>query len=166
MTRRASSRLAVASAAVATLALAAGCASAPSRPPAIPVPQDVPANLQPPAGQEPFLQVHATGVQVYECGAKADAPGGFAWIFKAPEASLAMPPPGPMPAPEPGPCGAGWLPPPHAQTNASAKSPTSNRRDVASSMTAPLLHRTSLTRIAGSAPRREWASQESVSTAE
>lgn len=73
-------------------ALLAGCATPPAppaSPAAIAVPADVPAALQPAAGQEPFLQVHATGVQVYECSAKADAPGGWAWAFKAPEATLA-----------------------------------------------------------------------------
>ncbi|MGN6528099.1 MAG: DUF3455 domain-containing protein [Burkholderiaceae bacterium] len=86
---------ATATAAAATvLALAAGCAApaappAPEPPPiAIPVPTGVPAALQPADGQEPFLRGDATGVQIYECSAKADAPGGFAWVFKAPEAML------------------------------------------------------------------------------
>ena len=66
----------------------AGCATQPGRIPAIPAPTGVPAALQAPAGQEPFLQVHATGVQIYECAAKADAPDAFAWQFRGPEASL------------------------------------------------------------------------------
>ena len=74
--------------AVAVAAVAAGCATAPGQLPAIPVPADVPAALQAPAGQEPYLQVHAVGVQVYECAAKADAPGGWAWQFRGPEATL------------------------------------------------------------------------------
>jgi hypothetical protein len=78
----------VAVAAVAILAAAAGCATPPGLLPAIAVPADVPAALQAPAGQEPFLQVHATGVQVYECAAKADAPGVWAWQFRGPEATL------------------------------------------------------------------------------
>ena len=75
--------------AAAVLAAAAGCATSPARLPAIAVPADVPAALHAPAGQEPYLQVHAVGVQVYECAAKADAPGGWAWQFRGPEATLA-----------------------------------------------------------------------------
>jgi hypothetical protein len=56
--------------------------------PAIAVPTGVPAPLQAPAGQEPYLQAHAVGVQVYECAAKADAPDGWAWRFRSPEATL------------------------------------------------------------------------------
>lgn len=61
------------------LALAA-CASAPQ-------PPQVPANLQPPAGQVLHLETLASGVQIYECQAKADG-SGRAWVFKAPEAAL------------------------------------------------------------------------------
>jgi hypothetical protein len=32
--------------------------------------------------------VHASGVQVYECAAPADAPAGWAWQFRGPEATL------------------------------------------------------------------------------
>jgi hypothetical protein len=81
-------RLPLLATAAAVIAATAGCATAPARSPAIPVPKDVPAALQPPAGQEPYLQVHASGVQVYECAAKADAPGGWAWQFRSPEATL------------------------------------------------------------------------------
>ena len=80
------SRIALFATAAAVVAATAGCATAP--PPAIAVPADVPAALRAPAGQEPFLQVHATGVQVYECAVKADAPGGWAWQFRGPEATL------------------------------------------------------------------------------
>lgn len=73
---------------LAAVALVAGCASHPTAPPAIAVPADVPAALQPAAGQEPFLEVHASGVQVYECAAPADAPAAWAWQFKNPEATL------------------------------------------------------------------------------
>jgi len=69
-------------------ALGAGCATGPAAPPAIAVPADVPAALQPAAGQEPFLELHATGVQVYDCAAPADAPAAWAWQFKGPEATL------------------------------------------------------------------------------
>jgi hypothetical protein len=49
---------------------------------------DVPANLTPPAGQVLFLEAVASGVQVYECAAKADQPTTFEWTFRAPEAAL------------------------------------------------------------------------------
>lgn len=70
----------VAGAAVIALA---GCAWYRVKPP------EVPAALQPPAEQRVFLQVHATGVQIYQCTSKPEAPGSFAWIFQAPEATLA-----------------------------------------------------------------------------
>ena len=73
---------------VAAATLAAGCATSPTRLPAIAVPQGVPSALQAPAGQEPYLQVHAVGVQVYECAAKADASGVWAWQLRGPEATL------------------------------------------------------------------------------
>jgi hypothetical protein len=65
-----------------------GCAAAQGQPEAA-APPAVPAALQPPAGQSPFASLRATGVQIYECARKADAPGGFAWQFRAPEAQLA-----------------------------------------------------------------------------
>src|SRR5262249_28460622 len=46
---------------------------------------EVPAALVP-AGLKAYLEVPATGVQIYTCG-KNDA-GAYAWIFKAPEAQL------------------------------------------------------------------------------
>jgi len=52
-------------------------------------PPEVPAALQPPADQSAFLQVHAIGVQIYECNSKPEAPGTFSWIFQSPEATLA-----------------------------------------------------------------------------
>jgi len=63
------------------LALAA-CASAP------PAPSEVPDNLKPPAGQVLQLEALASGVQIYDCAAKADG-SGPAWAFRAPEATLA-----------------------------------------------------------------------------
>jgi len=72
---------------LAAAALVAGCATPPATPPAIAAPADVPAALQP-AGQVPFLQVHASGVQLYECAPPADAPAAWAWQFKGPEATL------------------------------------------------------------------------------
>ncbi|MDR7269064.1 hypothetical protein J2X20_001693 [Pelomonas saccharophila] len=59
----------------------AGCVSAPQ-------PPQVPANLQPPAGQTFVMEALASGVQIYDCAAKADG-SGPGWVFKAPEATLA-----------------------------------------------------------------------------
>ena len=82
-------RIALFTATFAVIAAVAGCTTTPlAQPTAIPVPVDVPAALQAPADQEPYLQVHAAGVQVYECAAKADAPGSWAWQFRGPEATL------------------------------------------------------------------------------
>ncbi|WP_457389114.1 DUF3455 domain-containing protein [Roseateles sp. P5_E1] len=67
-------------AAFALLPILAACASAPK-------PPQVPAALQPPAGQALHLEALASGVQIYECQAKADG-SGTAWVFKAPEATL------------------------------------------------------------------------------
>jgi len=66
----------------------AGCAAMGGRPAAIAARADVPAALRP-TGQEPFLQVHATGVQIYECAARPDAPDVYGWQFRGPEATLA-----------------------------------------------------------------------------
>jgi hypothetical protein len=44
--------------------------------------QQVPAELQPPAGEQLFLTVHAKGDQIYTC--KADG----SWVLKAPDAEL------------------------------------------------------------------------------
>ena len=44
-----------------------------------------PVALRPPAGQVLALELLARGVQIYEC---AEAQGGYAWTFKAPEAAL------------------------------------------------------------------------------
>src|SRR5215468_8265558 len=46
---------------------------------------DLPAALKP-SGISPYLEVSATGVQIYTCG-KNDA-GAWTWVFKAPEAAL------------------------------------------------------------------------------
>ena len=67
----------------AALAALAGCAGAP-----VIAPPDVPAALRPAAGQEVFLQARASGVQIYECAARPDQPAAYAWIFRAPEATL------------------------------------------------------------------------------
>ena len=68
-------------AALALLPILAACASKP-------VPPQVPVALQPPAGQVLQLEALAQGWQIYECQAKADG-SGTAWVFKAPEATLA-----------------------------------------------------------------------------
>jgi|SRR5579872_691353 len=47
--------------------------------------QQVPPQLQPPAGEELLLQVHAKGDQIYTC--KGDATQ-FSWTLKAPDAQL------------------------------------------------------------------------------
>ena len=47
--------------------------------------QQVPQQLQPPAGEQLLLQVHARGDQIYTC--KGDA-AQFAWTLKAPDAQL------------------------------------------------------------------------------
>ena len=47
---------------------------------------DVPETLRPPAGQELVLQLHADGAQIYDCAAAPN--GGYAWKFRAPEATL------------------------------------------------------------------------------
>jgi FtsP/CotA-like multicopper oxidase with cupredoxin domain len=72
----------IASVSVAAVLALSGCAAHRVRLPA------VPAALRPPSDQTAFLEVHATGVQIYECASKPDAPGAFAWIFQAPEATL------------------------------------------------------------------------------
>lgn len=59
----------------------AACASTP-------LPPQAPANLQPPAGQSLVLEALASGVQIYDCAAKADG-SGPGWVFRAPEATLA-----------------------------------------------------------------------------
>jgi hypothetical protein len=47
--------------------------------------QQVPQQLQPPAGEQLFLQVHAKGDQVYTCKSE---PAQYTWTLKAPDAQL------------------------------------------------------------------------------
>lgn len=47
---------------------------------------DVPDAIAVPAGLQPVLFVHATGVQIYTCQAGAD--GKFSWMLKGPDAEL------------------------------------------------------------------------------
>ena len=60
---------------LAALALTASVASA----------QPVPDRIQVPAGNEPYMQAHAIGAQVYACAATADGPK---WQFVEPQAIL------------------------------------------------------------------------------
>ncbi|HVJ28471.1 MAG TPA: DUF3455 domain-containing protein [Vicinamibacterales bacterium] len=51
------------------------------------VPPPVPANLEVPAGREPYLAIGAEGTQNYVCIASPSS-GGFAWTFFGPQATL------------------------------------------------------------------------------
>jgi hypothetical protein len=64
---------------MALCAAIAGCAAAPPAPGPLRVPTD----------QSLIKQLHATGVQIYECQAAKNDPSQYEWAFKAPEASLA-----------------------------------------------------------------------------
>jgi hypothetical protein len=68
---------------MAVVAIACGCASGPAV-----TPPDVPQALSPPAAQTIFVEALASGVQIYECAPKVDAPSTFEWTFRAPEAAL------------------------------------------------------------------------------
>jgi len=48
----------------------------------------VPENIKPQSNESLATIVRAKGVQVYECRAKKDQPGGYEWAFVAPEADL------------------------------------------------------------------------------
>ena len=48
----------------------------------------VPSALKPGANESLAMVVPAKGVQIYECRAKGDSAGGYAWAFVAPEADL------------------------------------------------------------------------------
>jgi Protein of unknown function (DUF3455) len=74
--------------AITTLSVAAvlaltGCAFCRVKPP------EAPAALRPPIDQTVFLEARASGVQIYECASKPEAPGAFTWTFQSPEATLA-----------------------------------------------------------------------------
>lgn len=64
---------------VALCAAIAGCATVPS----------APGPLRVPADQSLIKQLHAAGVQIYECQPTKNDPSQFEWAFKAPEANLA-----------------------------------------------------------------------------
>jgi uncharacterized protein DUF3455 len=57
----------------------AGCAAVPT----------VPGPLRVPADQSLIKQLHATGVQIYECRPAKNDPSQFEWVFRGPEANLA-----------------------------------------------------------------------------
>jgi hypothetical protein len=48
----------------------------------------MPDTLKVPETQALSLEVHATGVQIYECKANKDDSTRFEWVFKAPQADL------------------------------------------------------------------------------
>ena len=48
----------------------------------------IPDKLKLPDSQQVSLEVKATGVQIYTCGASKTDPARFEWTFKAPEADL------------------------------------------------------------------------------
>jgi hypothetical protein len=64
--------------------LVAACAS--PQPPTSMV--QVPDKLKPRANESLAMIVPAKGVQIYECRARTDQVGGYAWAFVAPEADL------------------------------------------------------------------------------
>jgi Protein of unknown function (DUF3455) len=67
----------------ALLLIAGGCTVTP-----VIVPPDVPAALRPSSTEVPFLEARATGVQIYECTARAGQTPEYGWTFRAPEAAL------------------------------------------------------------------------------
>lgn len=69
-------------AALALPLLAAGCINQPH------VAASVPEQLRVTAAEVPLMTVHARGVQIYECRARANDPAATEWGFIAPEADL------------------------------------------------------------------------------
>jgi hypothetical protein len=51
-------------------------------------PTTVPASIAAPSGNKFAFLLKASGMQNYECRAKADAAGGYDWVFVGPEAAL------------------------------------------------------------------------------
>ncbi|RZI81875.1 MAG: DUF3455 domain-containing protein [Rubrivivax sp.] len=75
----------------ACLAVLSACSSMPNGPMAMdkPFSQDaLPEAVKVPAGHQVALQTVGVGQITYECKAKADAPGSFAWVFVGPQADL------------------------------------------------------------------------------
>lgn len=50
--------------------------------------KEIPLELKPPASAVMIFELGASGVQIYTCQAKADAPNTYEWAFKGPEATL------------------------------------------------------------------------------
>ena len=74
---------------MALLLVGAGCASSGQTPAGAWIaPTAVPAALSVPTGQHVVAHFHAVGAQVYACGPSTDAPAGFAWTLKRPDAEL------------------------------------------------------------------------------
>jgi len=69
---------------VALALLVWGCAGLQPSNPAV----EVPDKLKPRSTESLSMIVRAKGVQVYECRARRDQPGGYEWAFVAPEADL------------------------------------------------------------------------------
>jgi hypothetical protein len=63
---------------IALCAALAGCAAAPP----------TPGPLRVPANQSLIKQLHAAGVQIYECQPAKNDPSQVEWVFKGPEANL------------------------------------------------------------------------------
>jgi hypothetical protein len=68
----------------ATTSASGGAAAVRDTGPALPA--TVPAALTPPPGETLSLSALGVGVQIYDC--KAAPTGGYAWVFRAPEATL------------------------------------------------------------------------------
>jgi hypothetical protein len=49
---------------------------------------NIPASIAAPSGNKLAFTLRGSGVQNYECRAKAEAAGGYDWVFVAPEAAL------------------------------------------------------------------------------
>ena len=126
------------------------------------------------AGNPLLVRAMAIGVTA------ESAPGGITTC--APDGPVTVPPAGPMPNPDD--CPGVRSPPPQPQTTRIVETATTHLRDIASSMrhlgkqgrkpvrkpdipgqAGDFPHLTSRTRIAGLSPLREWASQDSISTA-
>lgn len=74
---------------LASIAVAAGLAACSGMPaPGTYSQTHLPANVQVPAGHKVAMETVGVGEIIYECRAKADAPGAHAWVFVGPKADL------------------------------------------------------------------------------
>jgi hypothetical protein len=55
---------------------------------AVIAPPELAPVLRPSAAEQPALALSEAGVNIFECRPRADAPGGYAWTFIAPDATL------------------------------------------------------------------------------